>query len=276
MADPMDLSLDDLIQNNKKSNSSNGDFRFGGQEGGSGPDRRFWRPQPVRSTPYPSVPYPMLQQEMAMSKWFEAGEFKLYISNLDYDVSNQDIQLLFSAVGELKQYSLHYDESGIPMGTAEVVFLRYSDALAAIKRYNNVKLDGKPMNIELMGVDSVDGPIFPPTTAGILGTPNSSFRSGQGRPGFQGTGGCGFGHGKPGFRGNDGSGFGHGRPGFHGNSGPGFGHERPLFHGNDSGGFGRGRTNFGWGRNHDNKVTAEDLDADLEKYRREARKQKLK
>ena len=41
--------------------------------------------------------YPMLQQEMAMSKWFEAGEFKLYISNLDYDVSNQDIQVLYFA-----------------------------------------------------------------------------------------------------------------------------------------------------------------------------------
>jgi RNA recognition motif-containing protein len=36
-------------------------------------------------------------------------------------------------------------------GTAEVVFVRRSDALAALKRYNNVQLDGKPMKIEFIG-----------------------------------------------------------------------------------------------------------------------------
>ncbi|RVX13845.1 THO complex subunit 4B [Vitis vinifera] len=50
-------------------------------------------------------------------------------------------QELFSEVGELKQYSIHYDKSGISKGTGEVVFLRQTDALAAIKRYNNVQLD---------------------------------------------------------------------------------------------------------------------------------------
>ncbi|OAE31720.1 hypothetical protein AXG93_3384s1950 [Marchantia polymorpha subsp. ruderalis] len=55
---------------------------------------------------------------------------KLYISNLDYGVSNDDIK-----------------------GTAEVVFSRRADAVAALKRYNNVQLDGKPMKIELIGTN---------------------------------------------------------------------------------------------------------------------------
>jgi RNA recognition motif-containing protein len=38
-------------------------------------------------------------------------------------------------------------------GTAEVVFARRSDALAALKRYNNVQLDGKPMKIEFIGTN---------------------------------------------------------------------------------------------------------------------------
>ncbi|PKA61439.1 hypothetical protein AXF42_Ash014356 [Apostasia shenzhenica] len=53
---------------------------------------------------------------------------KLYISNLDFGVSNEDIK-----------------------GSAEVVYARRSDAIAAVKRYNNVQLDGKPMKIEIIG-----------------------------------------------------------------------------------------------------------------------------
>jgi THO complex subunit 4 len=36
-------------------------------------------------------------------------------------------------------------------GSAEVVFVRRPDAVTAVKKYNNVQLDGKPMKIELIG-----------------------------------------------------------------------------------------------------------------------------
>lgn len=36
-------------------------------------------------------------------------------------------------------------------GSAEVVYTRRSDAFAALKKYNNVLLDGKPMKIETVG-----------------------------------------------------------------------------------------------------------------------------
>uniref|UniRef100_J3KUV0 RRM domain-containing protein n=1 Tax=Oryza brachyantha TaxID=4533 RepID=J3KUV0_ORYBR len=65
---------------------------------------------------------------------------KLYISNLDYGVSNKDIKELFSEVGDMKRYSINYDWSRRWKGTAEVVFPRRSDALTAVKRYNNVRL----------------------------------------------------------------------------------------------------------------------------------------
>ena len=37
--------------------------------------------------------------------------------------------------------------------TAEVVFTRKPDAIAVVKRYNNVQLDGKPMKIEMIGTN---------------------------------------------------------------------------------------------------------------------------
>eukprot|EP00258_Populus_trichocarpa_P046785 XP_024462804.1 THO complex subunit 4B isoform X2 [Populus trichocarpa] len=68
------------------------------------------------------------------------------------------MQVIFSEVGDLLRCSLHYDMSGRSKGTAEVVFALQTDALAAIKRYNNVQLDGKPLKIELVG-DNVITPV---------------------------------------------------------------------------------------------------------------------
>ncbi|KAJ7540179.1 hypothetical protein O6H91_10G004300 [Diphasiastrum complanatum] len=61
------------------------------------------------------------------------------------------MQELFSEVGELKRCSINYDRIGRSKGTAEVVYTKKADAIAAIKRYNNVQLDGKPMKIEVIG-----------------------------------------------------------------------------------------------------------------------------
>uniref|UniRef100_A0A0E0MBE6 RRM domain-containing protein n=1 Tax=Oryza punctata TaxID=4537 RepID=A0A0E0MBE6_ORYPU len=151
---------------------------------------------------------------------------KLYISNLDYAVSNEDIKELFSEVGDVKRYSINYDRSGRSKGTAEVVFSRKSDALAAVKRYNNVQLDGKPMKLELIGIN-IEPP--PPATFGFAAPAGyfdfPSKRGGRGWP--------------------------RGRGGF--------------------GGRGRGHVGRGRGRGDrgSRKVSAEDLDADLDKYHAE-------
>jgi hypothetical protein len=50
-------------------------------------------------------------------------------------------------------------------GTAEVVFTRKPDAIAAVKRYNNVQLDGKPMKIELIGTNLNSAPVAPAVRA---------------------------------------------------------------------------------------------------------------
>uniref|UniRef100_A0A0A9ELJ7 RRM domain-containing protein n=1 Tax=Arundo donax TaxID=35708 RepID=A0A0A9ELJ7_ARUDO len=56
-------------------------------------------------------------------------------------------------MGHLKHCAVHYNNNRRPTGSAEVIFTRRSEALAALKRYNNVRLDGKAMKIEVIGAD---------------------------------------------------------------------------------------------------------------------------
>ncbi|KAB2068044.1 hypothetical protein ES319_A08G003600v1 [Gossypium barbadense] len=239
MSSALEMSLDDLIKRSRKSGSGNSRGRGRGRGSGPGPARRFPNRRANRSTPYTTAKAPETswQHDMYSDKGaafrgqagrasaIETGT-KLYISNLDYGVSNDDVKELFSEVGDLKRFTIHYDRSGRSKGTAEVVFSRRTDALAAVKRYNNVQLDGKPMKIEIVGAN-VSTTAAPSAANGTFGNSNGAPRGGQGR-------GVGFGRQRGGVGGR-GSGRGHGR-----------------------------------GRGRGEKVSTEDLDADLEKYHSEA------
>ncbi|KFK24711.1 hypothetical protein AALP_AA8G014900 [Arabis alpina] len=287
MSGGLDMSLDDIIKSNRKPTGSRGRATgargFGGSGSGSGtgtgsgPSRRFANRVGARTAPYSrpiqqQIQDPMWQNDVFATDASVAAAFghqsvgvlgggsaietgtKLYISNLDYGVSNEDIKELFSEVGDLKKYGIHYDRSGRSKGTAEVVYSRRGDALAAVKRYNNVQLDGKLMNIEIVGTNlSAQAPtILAPTqipfpTNGILGNFNENFNGNNFNGNFNGN-----------FRGR-------GRGGFMGRPRGGFGGGN--FRGG-RGGRGGGRGSGRGGR--DEKVSADDLDAELDKYHKEA------
>ncbi|CAH2079657.1 unnamed protein product [Thlaspi arvense] len=112
--------------------------------------RRQWVPvRRIRSLPWQSDLFEDGLRAAGVSR--VDVETRLHITNLDHGVTNEDIRELFSEIGELKRYAIHFDKNGRPSGTAEVVYPRRSDAFQALKKYNNVLLDGRPMRLEILG-----------------------------------------------------------------------------------------------------------------------------
>lgn len=82
---------------------------------------------------------------------------KLFISNLHYKVTAEDMQELFAQIGRVTSKQIHYNQAGHSLGSAEVIFDRPSDATKAMRTYNGVRLDGRSMNIEI--INSTPPPI---------------------------------------------------------------------------------------------------------------------
>ncbi|XP_038721180.1 THO complex subunit 4D-like [Tripterygium wilfordii] len=263
MATSFDMSLDDLIKRNRERARGRGRGRGGGARGrgrrpsGSlggermtGPVRRgplavnarpslYMIAKPARRTRSLPWQHDLFEDSLRAAgiSGVEVGT-KLYVSNLDSGVSNEDIRELFAEIGDLKRYAIHYDKNGRPGGSAEVVYTRRSDAFSALKRYNNVLLDGKPMKLEVVGANAEIPVSARVNVTGVNGRRNKTVVVTQSRRGAMRNGGGAMRNGR-------GRGTARGR----------------------GQGWVRGR---GRGRKQPVDKSADELDKDLEKYHAEA------
>ncbi|XP_062150775.1 THO complex subunit 4D-like [Alnus glutinosa] len=284
MATALDMSLDDLIKNrgSRERGRGRGRARRGrgpGRASGGGRLPRAVHRGPLAVNTRPSSytiaksirrtrSFPWqndLFEESLRAAGISGIEIgtRLYVSNLDYGVTNEDIRELFSEIGELKRYAVHYDKNGRPTGSAEVVYTRRSDAFAALKRYNNVLLDGKPMRIEIVGANPGMPVSARVNVSGLNGTRKRTVvmtpGAGPSGGGFA-TGQQGSSRGRRGGMSGRARGRGRGRGGGGGRGG-GVGVGR-------GGGRGRGR---GREKNQAVEMSVDDLNLDLDNYHAEAK-----
>ncbi|GMH42559.1 hypothetical protein BSKO_10478 [Bryopsis sp. KO-2023] len=95
------------------------------------------------------MPPRKMKPQLGKSEGGPSKAVKLLISNLAEDVTDEDLLELFSSVGTVRRAAVFYDSSDVSKGTAEVTYEQHSDGAEAIKKFNGVCLDGKPLIITM-------------------------------------------------------------------------------------------------------------------------------
>ncbi len=77
-------------------------------------------------------------------------ESKLYVGNLSYNISEEQLRQLFSQAGEIKEVSLILDrETRRPKGFGFVEMMTQAEAEKAIQLFNEYELDGRKLTVNM-------------------------------------------------------------------------------------------------------------------------------
>ena len=78
------------------------------------------------------------------------------ITQLHYNISQNDLKELFSLFPDLGTVEIDYDNSDRSLGTAKVYFVNPDTAVAALEMFNGQALDGQSIQIEILQKPSIE------------------------------------------------------------------------------------------------------------------------
>ncbi|OAL50762.1 hypothetical protein IQ07DRAFT_643983 [Pyrenochaeta sp. DS3sAY3a] len=162
MSNKMEQSLDDILKASKSSKRGRGGRR-------SNPTRAAATAGPVggvsKSTRHakPAKATPTAPAAAA------SGETKIMVSNLPLDVEQGQLQEYFAnatGVGRPKRILLQYGPNGRSLGSATITFSKHEQAVKATASLNGVKIDNRPIRVEmLVSAANLPPPARQPTLA---------------------------------------------------------------------------------------------------------------
>lgn len=75
-------------------------------------------------------------------------EVKLYVGNMSYDTTEQDLRTMFAEAGELITVDVIKDrDTGNPKGFAFITMGNQADAAKAITMFNGKEVGGRPLTV---------------------------------------------------------------------------------------------------------------------------------
>ncbi|KFA61458.1 hypothetical protein S40285_03410 [Stachybotrys chlorohalonatus IBT 40285] len=102
---------------------------------------------------------------------------KIRVENIHYDLTEEDLEELFSRIGRVSKLQLRYDRAGRSDGVAFVIYERKEDATEAIRQFDGANANGQPIRLSLMAGSSSRNPF---DTAVMPGRPLSERVSAPG------------------------------------------------------------------------------------------------
>ncbi|ODH13467.1 hypothetical protein ACO22_07227 [Paracoccidioides brasiliensis] len=100
---------------------------------------------------------PRLDRYSPEREQFQTGA-KIRVTNLHYDLTEDDLEDLFTRIGPISALSLLYDRAGRSEGVAFVTYKRLVDAQTAIREFDGANAKGQPINLTLMSSGSSERP----------------------------------------------------------------------------------------------------------------------
>jgi len=173
MSGKLDQSLDDILKDRRSSGRGRGRR--------TGPARKVNVPTPA---PVGGVKKTVRNAKAAGKAAIPtgpsgSGESKIIVSNLPVDVSETQIKDYFNkTIGPVKKALLTYGPNGQSRGISTIIFVKPGSAAEAAKALDGVKVDGRPMKIEVI-LSAKDAPPPAPVKglADRISQPKNSAKS---------------------------------------------------------------------------------------------------